>query len=185
MRLFRLSNRRLWYDLSKNKRCNTPHSNRYEVLQGTRHPYPHSLNKNECCSFCPLALEITTFPVKDSAKTLSSVCISSRLLRKTAQRYENFLQTALKLRGIASKYQSVWTDTHSLPLYTATSKQIPDITAYEKSPQLHRLQGFVRVCKLVLLVESLLNGNGYCDGGAYHRVVAHSEEAHHLHVRGN
>ena len=55
------------------------------------------------------------------------------------------------------------------------------ISIYEKSPQLHRLQGFVGVCKLVLLAESLLNGNGYCNGGAYHRVVAHSEEARHLH----
>ena len=56
---------------------------------------------------------------------------------------------------------------------------------YEKSLQLHRLQGFVRVCKLVLLVQRLLYGNCYCDGGAYHRVVAHSEEAHHPHVCGN
>ena len=36
----------------------------------------------------------------------------------------------------------------------------------------------------VLLVQSLLNGNCYCNDGAYYRVVAHSEEAHHLHVRG-
>ena len=33
--------------------------------------------------------------------------MSTGLLRETAQMYEIFLQTALKLRGIASKYQSV------------------------------------------------------------------------------
>ena len=69
--------------------------------------------------------------------------------------------------------------------FTATTCGTNDITEYEKSLQLHRLQGFVRVCKLVLLVQCLLYGNGYCNGGAYHRVVAHSEETHHLHVRGN
>jgi len=53
---------------------------------------------------CPLALEITTFLCKDSAKTLSQHVLSHGLLRKTRQRYESFLQTALKLWCIAPKY---------------------------------------------------------------------------------
>ena len=48
-----------------------------------------------------------------------------------------------------------------------------------------KLQGFIRVCKFVLLVQRLLNRYRYCNGGAYHRVVAHSEEAHHLNMGGN
>ena len=34
-------------------------------------------------------------------------------------------------------------------------------------------------------LHSLSDSNGYCNGGAYHRVVAHSKEAHHLDVCGN
>ena len=42
----------------------------------------------------PDSIETVRFLCKDSAKTLS-VCMSSRLLRKTVQRYKSFLQTAL------------------------------------------------------------------------------------------
>ena len=35
------------------------------------------------------------------------------------------------------------------------------------------------------LLQALRNSDGDGDGGADHRVVAHAQEAHHLHVRGH
>ena len=43
----------------------------------------------------------------------------------------------------------------------------------------------VRVRLTVLLGHGLLDGDGDGDGGADHGVVAHAQEAHHLHVRGH
>ena len=37
----------------------------------------------------------------------------------------------------------------------------------------------------VLLLQALRDGDSHRDGRADHRVVAHAEEAHHLHVRGH
>lgn len=54
----------------KNKRGDTPRSNRYGVL-GTQNAPCHDLNKNECCSSSSYMLKTATFSVKDSAKTLS------------------------------------------------------------------------------------------------------------------
>ena len=54
----------------------------------------------------PDSIETVRFLCKDSAKTLS-ICPPYGGLHKTLQRYKSFLQTALKLRGIASKYQAV------------------------------------------------------------------------------
>ena len=57
-----------------NKRCNTPHSNRYEVSQGTEYPYPHSLNKNECCSLSSSFRKLPHFQLRTVRKHFQYVC---------------------------------------------------------------------------------------------------------------
>lgn len=39
-------------------------------------------------------------------------------------------------------------------------------------------------CVVCLFLERLLHSDGYSNGSAYHRVVTHSEESHHLNVSG-
>jgi hypothetical protein len=43
-------------------------------MGGYNIPLPHNPDKNECCPSSFLPLKITTFSIKDSVKTLSSVC---------------------------------------------------------------------------------------------------------------
>ena len=74
-----------------------PHSNRYgisvHVLKCSM-PY-HSLNKNECCSLCPVTLKTSTFSVKDSAKTLSICNIERELARQCYKVRKYFCKTTL------------------------------------------------------------------------------------------
>ena len=60
--------------------------------------------------------------------------------------------------------------------------QRKEICFIHKNPR--KMRGFLCMLK-GLLSHSLLNGNGNSNGSTYHRVVTHTEEAHHLNVCGN
>ena len=72
VRLFRISSRRLWKDPSNDKRCNTPHSNRYGVPDARAHPC-HNLDKNECHSYVPDSLKLSDFLLR-TEKHFLKIC---------------------------------------------------------------------------------------------------------------
>ncbi len=74
---------------SKNKRCNTPHLDRYEVLSRQMRD-SHSLNKNECC---PLSscLKTSTFSIGTVRKTLSNM--SDQRQNANRNKFSNFSLT--------------------------------------------------------------------------------------------
>ena len=71
---FRLSNRRLWYDLNSNKRHNTPHSDRYGILETQNAPTTSIYTKVSVVPYRPAIMKTTTFSVEDLRKTLSQIC---------------------------------------------------------------------------------------------------------------
>ena len=57
----------------ENKRCNTPHLNRYGNIRRSEYALPSSKQEMSAVRR-PLFIEIATFSIKDSAKTLS-ICL--------------------------------------------------------------------------------------------------------------
>ena len=49
----------------------------------------------------------------------------------------------------------------------------------------YEIVAFLSAFGKFFLLEALRDGDGDRDGGADHGVVAHTQEAHHLHVRGH
>ena len=68
---FRLSVRRLWKDLTRYKRHNTPHSDRYGISGHRMYPSTGIYTKVSVVRIVLLVLKTSTFSNKDSRKTLS------------------------------------------------------------------------------------------------------------------
>lgn len=62
-----------------------------------------------------------------------------------------------------------------------TCKLTSNFAARRGSYTYNRMRQFTRNATL----SCLLQGNGDCNGSADHRVVAHADKTHHLHMGGN
>ena len=77
---FRLSVRRLWKDLTRYKRHNTPHSDRYGISGHRMCPSTGIYTKVSVVRIVLLVLKTSTFSNKDSRKTLSQYVMTISLL---------------------------------------------------------------------------------------------------------